>query len=265
MKRILKMVSWAVLGYFAVVCLVYVFYQFETFTSAQPDLSFYESMWLTILNPTALTGGSGYTFPETIVGKLVAIVFVLISISLLGVFIGKIGDMFTEYREYRKLGYHGTDFEDHYVIIGWDNLARLVTDQLVLSGQKVAVVTDKPDNIDMIYEEFDRRSVYVLLSSLNNYDNLKKTNLTNCHRLLINNPSDKETLVNLLNIKSNEEFKDIDCLVTIKEERMRETFIGKPKETGPEDLSGRPNDESKAYWAYSLFRPASNLIGSSIF
>ena len=265
MKRILKMISWVVLGYFAVVCLVYVFYQFETFTTAQPDLSFYESMWLTILNPTALTGGSGYTYPETLVGKLVAIVFVLISISLFGVFIGKIGDMFTEYREYRKLGYHGTDFEDHYVIIGWDNLARLVTEQLVLSGQKVAVVTDNQDDIDMIYDEFDRSSVFVLLSNLNNYENLTKTNVQNCHRLLINNPSDKETLVDLLNIKSNEKFRDIDTLVTIQEERMRETFIGRPEASDSDTLSGRPDDNSKAYWAYSLFRPASNLIGSTIF
>lgn len=264
MKRILKMISWAVLGYFAVVCLVYVFYQFETFTSAQPDLSFYESMWVTILNPTALTGGSGYTFPETIVGKLVAIVFVLISISLLGVFIGKIGDMFTEYREYRKLGYHGTDFEDHYVIIGWDNIARLVTEQLVLSGQQVAIVTENRKNIELIYEEFDRGSVFVLLSNLNNYENLEKANVKSCHRLLINNPSDKETLVDLMNIKANEAFEDIDCLVTIQEERMRETFIGRPGNES-DRLSNRPDNESKAYWAYSLFRPASNLIASTIF
>ncbi len=264
MKKVIKIAGWFLFVLFIVVGLVYIFYQFETFSPDQPDLTFYEAFWLTILNPTGLTG-SGFTFPETLPGKFIGIFFVLISISLFGVFIGKIGDMFTEYREYRKLGYHGTDFTDHYVIIGWDNLARLVTKELVLSDQQVVIVTDQKEDIDLIYDEFDKHSVFVLYTSLNNYKNLKKANLQNCHRLLINDPSDKDTLVNLLNIKANENFKNTDCLVTIQEEQMRETFIGRPETDDSDRLSGRPDVQTKAYWAYSLFRPASNLFASIVF
>jgi voltage-gated potassium channel len=243
--------------------LVYAYFQYETFKPNQPDPTVSQVVWYVFLNPTGLGNvGNLMSLPTTLVGKTIAFVFTLTSLGLLGVFIGKIGDMFTEYREYRRLGHAGTNFEDHIVILGWDKFARMVTDQLVLSGQQVAIVTDEKDDIDVIYEEFGHKSVFVLYSLLNDYGNLDKVNIRDAFRVLINEPSDAETLVELINIKALEEGSTkseeadgngskpnaIDCVVTFRDEDLENTYL-----------------EAGAYAAISLHESASNLIASNIF
>lgn len=161
--------------------------------------------------------------------------------------------MFSEYREYHRLGHAGTNFTDHMVIIGWNDFTRLITNELIKSNRKVAVITQDRESIDLIYDQFSKSSVFVLFADLKNYDMFEKANINLASRVLVSPRSDTDTLVTLLNIK--ERYENPDYVVTIKNEELVNTFEGSEKE----------NDEQLARYAIPPYETASGLMASNIF
>ena len=101
--------------------------------------SFSDALWYSIVTLTTI--GYGDKYPVTGLGKIFALFFVLGSVGILGFVISQISNKIMKAMEEKKLGYNGTKFENHVVIINWNNFAQQIVLQIVNAGKKVAIVT----------------------------------------------------------------------------------------------------------------------------
>jgi len=92
--------------------------RFETAGDDSNINNFVDAVWYAMV--TLTTVGYGDMYPHTFGGQLIGYVFVLASLGVLGFLIGKINTFFTELSENARLGYRGTSFTDHMVIVGWN-------------------------------------------------------------------------------------------------------------------------------------------------
>ena len=124
----------------------------------------FDALWYSAV--TFTTVGYGDYYPVTPLGRMVGFLFLVTSLGFLSLIIGQVSSLILMYRENRKMGFQGTDFTRHVVIIGWDSFAKSIAIQLLRAEKKVAVVTSRKDDIDLIYQEFENSRVFVLFSDL---------------------------------------------------------------------------------------------------
>jgi len=180
----------------------------------------YDSIWYSLV--TLTTVGYGDFYPVTPFGKLLGLLFLIGSLGLLGLLIGEVGGKINDIRERKKMGYQGTKFKDHVIIIGWDDFARSIAAQLINAKQNIGIVTNKKDDIDLIYEEFDNTRVFVLFADLKNFLMLEKLNIQEASMIFINLKDDTDKLIATLNVKKN--YPEINCMVTLDSGELKETF-----------------------------------------
>lgn len=180
-----------------------------------------EALWYSIV--TLTTVGYGDFFPVTPLGKMLGIGFIFGSLGLLGLLIGKASERFNELKERKKMGYQGTTFTNHIVIIGWNDFSREVVNQLLNSERQVAVVTDQRDTIDLIYGSFGSEDVFVLFSDWRDTTNFDKLNLGKASVVFVNLPNDTDNLVAMLNVKKVN--SQVHFVVALESSSLRETFI----------------------------------------
>jgi len=190
--------------------------------SSQSNLTNYSNaIWYSLA--TLTTVGYGDLFPGTIYGRMIGYVLMLTSIFIFGLLIGQLTTLMTTIRENKKLGYSGSSFSNHAVIIGWNEFGWHVVDQLVGVGRKVAVITNKKDDVELIKEKYHQKNVFVLFSDYNNYEFLKKSNIENATIAFINMEDDTEKLVYVLNLKKV--FPNTDFVVTLENGDLKNTFL----------------------------------------
>ena len=182
--------------------------------------SIFDAVWYSLV--TLTTVGYGDFYPVTAAGKIIGLVFLLGSLGLLGLLIGEVADRMNEFRESKNMGFHGTHFSNHIVIIGWDDFARSVALQLINVGRRVAIVTDRKDDIDVIYEEFGKKSVFVLFADLKNAALLEKVNIMKSKMIFVNLREDADKLITILNIKKG--YANRNFLVTLESADLKDTF-----------------------------------------
>src|SRR3982751_5984685 len=130
--------------------------------------SFEDGMWY--LLETLTTVGYGDTLPVTYWGRMIGFVFLLSSFGVYGFIIGQISNFMSTLKEQKDLGLNGTNFEDHVVMLGWNDFGQSVISHLIGAGRKVAVVTKDRASIDIIREYYTTDQVYTLFSDYNNFD-----------------------------------------------------------------------------------------------
>ena len=86
----------------------------------------------------------------------------------------------------------------------------------------MAIVTDKKEDLDIIYEEFGRERLFVLLADLKNVALFDKLNLMNASLIFINLKSDADKLISILNIKKV--YPDRNFLVALESADLKDTF-----------------------------------------
>lgn len=178
-----------------------------------------DTLWYGLV--TLTTVGYGDYFPVSMPGKIVGALFVLSSLGVLGVLIGKVADAFTAYREHRRLGHHGLDVTDHIVIFGWSDSTRRIVNQIHSLNRRIVVVTQRRESVDDIHERFSDL-VFPLYAEFDDAALLEKINLRQADRALLNVDSDTDTLIYLLNLRKN--FPDVDFDVALYNEELRDTF-----------------------------------------
>ena len=190
--------------------------------SDQSALNNYSNaIWYSLV--TLTTVGYGDIFPATIWGRYISLIFILTSIGIFGILIGQLTTLMTTIKENKKLGYSGTNFTNHAVIIGWNEFGWHVVDQLVGVGRQVAIVTNRKDDVELIREKYSPKSVFVLFSDYNNHELIKKANVDEATIVFVNMLDDTDKLVYVLNLKKV--FPETDFVVTLENGDLKNTFL----------------------------------------
>ncbi|NOR88076.1 MAG: hypothetical protein GQ527_10735 [Bacteroidales bacterium] len=207
-------------------------------------LSIYDAFWYLIV--TLSTIGYGDRYPITIIGKMIGVLFILSSLGVMGFLISKLTIKLNKYMEDKKAGLFGTKLEKHIVIIGYDKFSHHIMQQIVLTGIKVAVVTNKKDDLDTIALSFKPSDVFTLYTDLNNLEHLSKVNITKASKVFIKFDDDTKMLVYILHLKNY--YKDLQIVVSLDNSTLKEPF----KSAG-------------VLYAVSREEIAANLVASYIF
>ncbi|WP_154655346.1 potassium channel family protein [Maridesulfovibrio hydrothermalis] len=207
----------ALVGYSAVILLIY---YFESANESSNIKTLFDAFWYSLV--TLTTVGYGDLYPTSIAGKMISMTMVLGSLGILGLFIGKLTEYIQALAERRKMGFDGTDFSNHVIIVGWNEFSEDVLTQLVHAGKKVCVITDNKDHIDFIYENFKKEQVFVVYSDMNCRECLKKANASEAVSLMPNFGDDAKNLVFVLNAKKYH--PHLSFVVTIDNGELKETF-----------------------------------------
>ena len=179
-----------------------------------------DALWYSIV--TLTTVGYGDVYPVTSVGRAIGYTFVMGSLGVLGLLISRITEAFVNMREMRKMGLLGTNFTDHIVIIGWDQFAQSVVDELIGADKKVAIVTDNEEHIDPINERYGNTDVFVLVTDYSNYKVLDKANIAKASTVFLNLEDDTQKLVFSLNLKK--QYGETEHVVILNNRDLEDTF-----------------------------------------
>ncbi len=177
-------------------------------------------MWYAII--TLTTVGYGDYFPVTTGGKFISLFFVLASLGVLGFFISRLTNKIQNYMELKKNGHFGTNFEKHFVIFGWNKFGQYVAEQIIKANNKVAIITDKKDDVDAISNLYSSESCFVLYSDYKNFEEISKANIVKASTVFVNFSDDTDTLVYLVNLKKN--FKDVSYVVSLNNPDLKDTY-----------------------------------------
>ncbi|RLD43764.1 MAG: TrkA family potassium uptake protein [Bacteroidetes bacterium] len=177
-------------------------------------------LWYAII--TLTTVGYGDYFPVTQGGKIISLFFVISSLGVLGFFISRLTNKIQNHMELKKNGHFGTNFENHFVIFGWNTFGQYVVEQIIKANSKVAIITDKKKDIDIISNTYSNDNLFVLFSDYKNFEEIKKANVDKASTLFVNFNSDTDTLVYLVNLKKH--FPDINYVVSLNNPDLKETY-----------------------------------------
>jgi voltage-gated potassium channel len=219
-KRAQRVLAGIGIGVFAYAILIYFLLKFESEADNPSIGSLYDALWWTVV--TLTTVGYGDTYPVTTFGRMIGFIFVFGSFSIFGFLIGRITNMLSDISEHKKLGYEGTKFRNHAVIIGWSSGGHSVVEQLIGVNKPCAVITDNRNDIDLINETYDKKHVFTLFADYNNFDIFKKANIESAAIVYVNLDDDTAKLVHILTLKKH--FKNLRFVVTLDNANLKSTF-----------------------------------------
>lgn len=161
--------------------------------------SFGDALWYSVV--TLTTVGYGDMYPVTPVGRILGYLFVIASIGVLGYLIGQLTSLINSVREQREYGLRGTSFSNHVIIIGWNRFAQSITDNLMHTSTRIAVVTDNRDDLMVIRNTYPSRRVFALFSDYQNFTLIRRANIDKASMVFINLHDDAAKLVYYVNCK----------------------------------------------------------------
>lgn len=201
------------------IILIVVLVQVEKEASNGNIKTIYDGFWYSIV--TLTTVGYGDYFPVTAVGKLLGLAVIFSSIGLLGFLIGNFTNIIQNHMEKKKRGFFGTDFTNHFVIVGWDNFAKNVCDQIVNAHCNVAVVTNNTNDLELIKDLYSSDQMFVLLADYENMDALEKVNIKMANSLFVNFVEDTKSLIYVINLRK---WCEVNIVVALQTSELKETF-----------------------------------------
>lgn len=199
---------------------VWVLYWIESSNADSNIKSFSDALWYSIITLTTI--GYGDYFPKSPEGKLIALVFVLGSIGILGFVISQISNKIFKIMEDKKLGYFGTKMEKHVVIINWNDFAKQILNEITNADKKAVVITKSKEDVDAIYNQFDNSLVFVVHSDSLDSKTFERANIGKCTTVLLNFEDDTENLVQLITLKTP--FPDLIYVISLNNKSLKKTF-----------------------------------------
>lgn len=179
-----------------------------------------DAMWYVM--ETLTTVGYGDTLPVTYWGRMIGFLFLFSSLVFYGFIIGRISNFMSTLKEQREMGLNGTRFENHVVMIGWNDFGNSVISHLIGAGRQVAIITKERSHIDIIREYYTDDRVYILYSDFNNFELIEKANLKEASVIFINLNDDTEKLVYVINLRKH--FNELNYVVTLDNGNLKSTF-----------------------------------------
>ena len=200
--------------------LLYVLVQVEKENPSASIHTFSDAFWYLIV--TLSTIGYGDYYPVTSFGKVISIIFILTSFGILGYLISTLTIKINKYMEDKKTGLFGTNMKNHIVMIGYDKFSSIILKQIVATGIKVAVVTDKREDVDTISLSLRNKDVFTLYTDLENFESLEKVNIKQSSKVFIKLDDDTKMLVYILHLKRY--YKDLEIVVSLDNSTLKEPF-----------------------------------------
>ena len=182
--------------------------------------SFGEAFWYMIV--TLTTVGYGDLYPISFVGRIIGYLYVFSSIGLLGILLSSVMNRYNTIKEAKKLGFMGTDYQNHVILFGWNSMSRQVLDSLLSTDIYIVVVTDHKDNVDLIYDEYGRKKIFVLFSDLKNSELYDKINAKKSKMIFISIKDESESIMHVINFKKH--CPNNDIIITTTKSRLKGTF-----------------------------------------
>ena len=249
--------NWYILGlalvaYFAV---TYLLYWVERDQEGTGFTHLADAFWFTIV--TLSTVGYGDYTPVSPVGRIIGVIFILGSVGVLGYFISQLTAQVSVYLEKKRLGLLGTKFTNHILVIGWDKFGKEVVEEVVHSGNQVAIVCNDKSEIDLIHEAFGTKEVFALFTDYSNLEALEKANIQDAATVFINFPDDTEVLIYLLNLKKS--YPDLNYVVSLSNPSLKETFAA----TGVRYVVSKTEIASRLVASYT-FEPDVAMMAESL-
>ena len=193
---------------------------FETQDSSSNIKTVVDGLWFSLI--TLTTVGYGDYYPVSAGGKIIGILIILSSIGVLGYLIGRISNAISDYLTKQKMGLNGTDLENHFVIIGWNDFANKIIHEIIKSNNSIAIVTDTKDSIDAIKSIYPGDTAFALYNDHKDYDGLKNANIEKSSNVFVNFEDDTETLVYIINLQKK--FPNLNYVVELNSGDLKETF-----------------------------------------
>lgn len=178
-----------------------------------------DGFWYSVV--TLTTVGYGDFYPVTPMGKAIGLVVIFSSIGVLGFLIGNFTNLIQNHMQKKKKGFFGTDFSNHFVIIGWDDFAKNVANQIVNANSKIVIITDSITDLESIKELYSENQVFVLFLDYNNIEALTKANIKSANSVFVNFPEDTKSLIYVINLKKH---FDVNVVVALQNSELKETF-----------------------------------------
>ncbi len=193
---------------------------FENKAGSSGITSLSSAFWFMIV--TLTTVGYGDLTPVSTPGKVIGYIYVFSSLGVLGFLFSMVSNKIYKMMEEKKLGYHGTHFENHILIIGWNDFSKMVAEEIALTGKQMAIVTNKKDDIDLIYSQYGKTNVFVLFSDYQSLETLDKVNADKVSVAFIGLNDDSESLMYVLAFKRI--YPDPNIVVSLEKSQLKNTF-----------------------------------------
>lgn len=200
--------------------LIYILYRIEAGYEGANITNLGDTYWYSLV--TLTTVGYGDFFPVTFWGRFTAMIFILGSLGMLGYMLTELSLKISEYIKKREMGHFGTTMKNHCIIIGWNDFSEQVAEQIIKADESLAVVVDSEDDLKSIKLLYPDKNCFVILSKLNDFENLNKVNITEAKRVYISFESDTDTLVYTISLK--EKYDLVKCVVAIENVELRASF-----------------------------------------
>lgn len=240
MLKYILMRSWRVILALVVIILFasFLFYQLEKKEYKKSDnFTFGTAVWYSLV--TVSTVGYGDYAPKTTAGRIAMGFLIIFTFTNLGILMGMVNETVLEAKERRELGLDGTDFKDHIIMVGWSSIGRIVLQELIGAGQRVAVVTDNREAIPGIRDVAPRNQIFITLGDPTQEKSIHRANVAQARTVVLCEDDDTRNLILSLMIK--ELNPKARVIVSVQREELKRTLTsaGVTYVTSPFEMSGR--------------------------
>ncbi|WP_425447197.1 potassium channel family protein [Dethiothermospora halolimnae] len=166
-----------IIGFLSLIICSSAFYYFES--TANPELTFSNALWWGFV--TITTVGYGDYYPVTPAGQIIAVILMVLGISAFGFITAAVASAFVENKLKEGMGLMDIKFEDHIVIIGWNNKSEIILKELIEDNpDSKIVIIDKREKLIL-----DEKNVFFVHGDPTKDETLRKANIEKAHTVIV--------------------------------------------------------------------------------